>query len=150
VKEKDMVFKLVQQNPPVVYADLDRLEKRFGATLPTEVLSYLRESDGGLPDDKYNYLSESAFPELDEGITVEYLLSANEIEETLEDLGEDWPNEMLPFGDDGNGNYVCIGGLRGKRGIFFWNFETGEFTGPLFSNITEFSKMLGKGPLFEE
>jgi hypothetical protein len=143
------MFKLAQKNPPVNDSDLEALKNRFGSALASEVVSYLHEADGGLPDSNHYYLAEEKLPGMNQSITMRYLLSASEMVEAIEALGESWPEGVLPFGEDGDGNYVCIGRVDGNIGIFFWDFSTGDFVGPLFGSMAEFSKALGRDPLFE-
>jgi hypothetical protein len=144
-----MVVKLAQRNPPANESDIHALEECFGSALPFEMLELLRESDGGLPDSSHYYLAEKDLPGTNQNFTMRYLLSAGEIVETIEALGEAWPKGVLPFGEDGDGNYVCIGRVEGNDGIFLWDCSTEVFFGPLFDGIAEFANTLGRGPLPE-
>jgi hypothetical protein len=144
-----MGFQYALKNPPVNDRDLRFLEAQYGSPLPPEVLDSLREADGGLPHRDRYYISEDHLPAMDQGISMEYLLSAKQIAETIQNLGEGWPKEVVPFGHDGNGNYICAGRFEGDYGIFFWDFLSGDLIGPIFDNIPALADALGKGPLSE-
>jgi hypothetical protein len=144
-----MLFQLSHKEPPASAHDLEVLEDFIGSSISVNVVEFLREADGGYPDRDQYFIREHRLHGTGQAIGMEYLLSVQEMCDTIQALGKRLPKGALPFGDDDDGNYICVSHCMGKDAVFFWDFITGELIGSLFNSIAEFAKALGKGPLSE-
>ena len=67
--------------------------------------------------------------ELSEDATLSYMYGGNEdylysLERSLETYTERMPETLIPVGDDGGGNKICLGVKGQEKGmVFFWDHE---------------------------
>lgn len=93
-------------------ASLKALTKKYG-DLPPEYVEFLAIHDGVEPPP--NVLSGTNY-----GVTVTAFLPASEIIDNANSI-EGLSRSLLPFGEDGSGNFVCIG--ADDHRVYFWDHE---------------------------
>lgn len=99
------------------------IEKEWGRAVPQKVRELARECNGATPS-RYNFMAGSTER------VVGAVLSFNKNEEdtdtiyTAMDVVED--KNLMPFGIDPFGNYICCQISDGK--VVFWDHETGTVT----------------------
>jgi hypothetical protein len=93
-------------------ASLAALTERYGA-LPPEYVEFLAVYDGAKPPP--NVLEGTNY-----GVGVNSFLPASEIINRA-NLVEGLSSNLLPFGEDDSGNFVCIG--SNDHRIYFWDHE---------------------------
>lgn len=91
---------------------LAALTERYGA-LPPEYVKFLANHDGVKPPS--NVLEGTNY-----GVSVNGFLPASDIVERA-DLVEGLSSNLLPFGEDDSGNFVCIG--ADDHRVYFWDHE---------------------------
>ncbi|HSI85789.1 MAG: SMI1/KNR4 family protein [Candidatus Methylacidiphilales bacterium] len=117
-------IEMLRANPAASEDALRILEHTFGAELPADYRAWLQECNGGWPDNLNNWIDDSAIPGVPNCIGVQDFLSTDRIISTHREYGGRIPRYLLPIGDDGDGNYVCLGILGESRGgIYYWDHE---------------------------
>jgi hypothetical protein len=118
-----MLFQLLHREPPASAHDLQTLEDCIGSSIPTSLAEFLLEANGGYPDRDQYFIPEDHLHGTGQAIGMEYLLSVKEICDTIQALGKRLPKAALPFGDDGDGNYICVSHCKGEDAVFFWTLS---------------------------
>jgi hypothetical protein len=120
--------------------DVIAFEAKIGIDLPLEYRQFLLTYNGGVPalivfPIKENKRDTRSMLQILFGLKQE---GVNSLEHRVDEIGERFPIDLLPIGNDLGGNIICIsirGVNRGK--IFFWELETEkEDEGPPdYSNV---------------
>ncbi len=142
---------------PASIEELDQFEKCHGLSLPAELRSWLAQHSGALLGRENYFLPMEKISGLPCSVGVEYTTSLEKMEETLELLEAVFPPRHVPFGHDGDGNYLLI---SPDGGVHFWDYDcridpahqdaTDECTLRIANSLPVFLSMLGPGPLTEE
>lgn len=137
---------------PLDPARLKNLEKTIGQPLPDDLRNYLVANNGGCPKDHDLWLPRKRRPS--GMVHTVFGLHNGPKYQRLDSIWEEYKKHMLagllPFADDGGGNFYCIqlkGRDRGK--IYGWNHEDGYAETPrkahfdfVANSFTEFLSFL--------
>ncbi len=124
-------------------SDIIRVEKYFSIKFPADFIDIVLKHNGGIPNKKvYDFQNhkEAVFRRI-------FSFSPddkNNIINVYENVKEQFPQKIIPFGDDPFGNLICFD-YRSKCRIVFWNHELYENTDKAINNICDsFSEFLMK------
>lgn len=119
-------------------SQIDDLETRLGATIPTDYRQFLAENNGGRP-------SPSAFERLTgEGAVINWFFTLSQ-EERIHNIyrkinvyRDRLPQKLLPIASDSFGNLVLVDvGAKDVGAIYFWDHENENPEGePWWDNIS--------------
>ena len=150
----DLLF--LDAGSPATAAELDQLEKRIEHPLPESLRAWLEQHNGSMLDRVNYFLPMQSKPYLPCSIGVEYMLSADEIDQALDQFGDSFPAGHVPFGDDGDGNYLLI---AQDGAVCFWDWRgridlssagaVDNYTVRIAESLPAFLSELGVGPLTE-
>lgn len=142
---------------PASIEELDQFENRHGLSLPAELRSWLTQHSGAMLGRENYFLPMEKISGLPCSVGVEYTCSLEGMAEELELLEAAFPPKHLPFGHDGDGNYLL---MSPDGGIHFWDYNcridtahqdaTDECTLKIANSLPAFLSMIGPGPLTEE
>lgn len=135
----------------------DQFEKRTNRRLPDSLRAWLGRHNGSMLDRVNYFIPMHSDPNLPCSIGVEYMLSIEEIEQALDQFGESFPVGYVPFGDDGDGNYLLI---AQDGTICFWDWRgrintssakaIDSYTVQIAESLPSFLSKLESGPLTEK
>lgn len=111
-------------------SSLAELARRYG-DLPPEYVDFLADHDGAKPPS--NVLEGTNF-----SVGVNAFLPASEIIERANSV-EGLSGNLLPFGEDDSGNFVCLG--ANDHRVYFWDHEI-ENDKVVAENFTDFIERL--------
>jgi hypothetical protein len=141
---------------PATAGELDQLEKRIEHPLPESLRAWLEQHNGSMLDPMNYFLPMQSKPCLPTSIGVEYMLSVNEINQALDRFSDAFPAGYIPFGDDGDGNYLLI---AQDGTVCFWDWRgridlssagaVDNYTICIAESLPTFLAELGVGPLTE-
>jgi hypothetical protein len=129
-------------------------QERLGIEFPSEYVEIVLRCDGGTPrPNKFVYNDPDIGPVIS-GLAA--LLSLDEarvdnIFETLTNLSDELPRRVIPFGEDGGGDYTCFD-FRTAEGlnpsIVYWSHEREAETAliRLSDSFSSFLNMLQNDP----
>jgi hypothetical protein len=137
-------------------ADLSALEDHLGKALPESLRAWLGQHSGSMLDRVNYFISMKKLEGLPCSIGVEYMLSSDEIAATLDQFAEAFPTGYIPFGDDGDGNYLLV---ADDGSVYFWDWrgrikhladeKIDQYTIKVANSLHDFFLKLGRGPLTE-
>jgi hypothetical protein len=148
-------MKIENPNPygPLTEARLKKFEEVLGATLPADYRDFLLRYNGGVPSPSDFWLVKNEDCRTLFGV---YGLHDKE-EENLEELrpNGEWgvPVTMLPIGNDGSSNEICVGiGGKDRGKVFFVDCGEHDYDDPnsrqgitkIADSFSEFLKKLTK------
>ncbi|MBI9076954.1 MAG: SMI1/KNR4 family protein [Desulfatibacillum sp.] len=116
------------------------------ATLPEDYLSFLKQCNGGVPENAVFEFLENGKPS---GSVISCFLGVFEERDThsigyaLDIYAGRIPKELLPIADDAFGNLILMGLKKRRRGkIYFWDheLESDESTGKYWGNVTQIAE----------
>jgi SMI1/KNR4 family protein SUKH-1 len=153
-----MTVKIVHPNPHGALSEsqLIAFENRFGLQLPADYRSFLLDYNGGRPVPSFFWIKDKK-----DGTSVDrfYGVYDQVIPTSIETyIGADRPGiplSMIPIGDDGTGNFICLGLGYGNFGdVFFLDHDLHPLGAPdspkgitrLAASFTEFLSMLQPSP----
>ncbi|WP_081888230.1 SMI1/KNR4 family protein [Verrucomicrobium sp. BvORR034] len=150
----ELVF--LDEGRPATSAELDEFERRVGLRLPQSLRAWLGVHNGSMLDRVNYFIPMQRKPYLPCSIGVEYLLSVNEISQALDQFGASFPPNLVPFGSDGDGNYLL---MTQDGTICFWDWSgridrssasaIDNYTIRIAESLPVFLSELGVGPLTE-
>lgn len=137
-------------NSPLSDERIHEVENTLGIQFPLDYRDCVRECHGGIPS-KRNF--SVAANNLEFGSCLAVLLSFSDddsenILQTHENLSDQLPRSLIPFAEDGGGDYMCFDyrnlGAAGAPAVVFWH-RTGlpdnEIT-QIAPNFTAFIELL--------
>ena len=153
-----MITKIINANPygPLLQKKLGEFEKQAHITLPNDYRNFLLRYNGGQPTPSFFWIK---LQEDGSSIHQFYGLHDDPVFLSLKTFaGKERygiPESMLPIGDDGTGNYICIGISSTNFGkVFFLDHDKHPFHNPnsldgimeLADSFTEFLLSLIESP----
>jgi hypothetical protein len=119
-------MKINNSLPPISLTDLQQANASLGFDIPESYCSFLLESNGGQPDPNYFIkLNEKGEIIIDLSINVFWGINLSDTKLDLVAkqalLSDRIPNDLLPIGDDGIGNKICLGIKEYNKGkVYMW------------------------------
>lgn len=156
------MIQMAKQNSPLTDEAVCLFEAKFGIELPTSYRKWLKSINGRFPSKTNYFISKSDLPGFPCSVGVEWFLSIDEIDKALKSYGIHISCDLVPIGEDGDGNFTCIMVSGHSKGaIYFWvhDQEPSAYTAvgiepPWATNIyrvassfDEFSNALASGPV---
>ena len=129
----------------VIYIDeIEKFEEKIDAKLPKDYVEFLLKYNGGRPkQDAYNNMIEPINSQIDGGAVSWFYTLAEDYHYNLfknyQIFENRMPKELIPIGDDGGGNQICLavgGDNYGK--VYFWDHDwenDDEEQEPDYSNV---------------
>ncbi len=149
-----MVLPTIQDpNPygPLSEESLRKLERKIGVMLPPDYREFLRRYNGGRPEPDGFWIEKGSYSS---GVHQFYGLHDGPAWLSIDTYAgpERYgvPEGLLPIGDDGIGNFICIGLVgEGRGAIYFIDHEIHPYAEPdSFEGVTEvagsFSEFLSR------
>ena len=105
-----MVLKFSEKEPPLT-KDPKKILENFPFNLPKKYLEILKENDGGCVDYDFRYYDNSFEEELPGSIAIFFGLQCEDGDNLIvryKKLPDFFPENLIPFGEDGGGNFVCF------------------------------------------
>jgi len=121
----NIIFK--NKGKSISILEIRKFEARHSISLPNDYVHFLLENNGGTPEKVY-------FLEKDADLVVNFFLSLGSqkysLEEYFEDVKkyeEDFPDGLIPIGEDAFGNLICLSISVDNNGrIFVYDHESGK------------------------
>lgn len=115
------------------HEDIQRLERRIGASLPADYLAFLRTANGMVRLRRYLFSFVEGKLATSSVVQALFTLAPHphyNLEQKLETLEGRYPPDVLPIGADPGGNLLCIVVTGRKRGeVWFWDHERADGRG---------------------
>ncbi len=136
-------MKLQDSYDDIVVSDIDVLCGELEVQLPKDYVEFLLRNNGGQPEkNHYSKSGASGVVSFDFDLNVFYGIGGNDTSFDILTMYSIYcdkiPEELLPIGDDGVGNIICIGiedEYRGKVYMWWKRGQVDEGEEPSFENI---------------
>jgi hypothetical protein len=122
------VINVNSQDVTVTRKDISSFEEKLKISLPISYKNYLLRCNGGNPDDGTYSMSENIDGDEEfSGIDWFYSISndyTTSLEKNINTFYGRVPYDMIPIGEDGGGNQICLG-ISGERygKVYFWDHD---------------------------
>lgn len=139
------------EKEPALKSIPEYLFKNFEFHLPKYYLNILKENDGGSLYYDFAYYDKMFKERMLGGISILFGLRCGDEENLIyryKDLPDFFPKGLVPFGENGGGNFICFDYRKVTKGnnppIVYWihEYEDGKNISSLANNFKEFIEML--------
>ncbi len=129
-----MEIKIKNANPYGILTEerLIDFEKRLGTSLPSDYRNFVLQYNGGVPEPAGFWVKENSFGD---EVYLFYGLHNGpmwfSIDFSIGDEQYGIPKGLIAIGEDGGGNFICLGIEEGNKGdIFFLDHEIHPYDNP--------------------
>lgn len=134
---------------PIGDDEIKNIEGKLGVRLPSDFVEVAKEHHGGVPSPNSFYYNSPYAGKVKTNLTSILSFDLDDVEgivDTYEDLKDQLPDGVVPFGDEGGGDYVCFDYRSDASAprVIYWahEFAPEDAIIPLASTFTEFLEKL--------
>ena len=132
-------------------SDIKAVEEELGVKFPNDYIECIKKYHGGAPEKDCFTFDSVKYGEMGSCLGVLLRLDQKKEEnilDTMKNLNDQLPKKIIPFGDDGGGDFMCFDyrDIKEEQSpkVVYWHHElnTEESISYLAQSFTEFIKML--------